>query len=65
LAASGLAGYLTLGVTTLAIPLLLELVLVHVSGRWFSPANVLLSIGLVVSGGLWINADRKPIQNAR
>jgi hypothetical protein len=65
LPAGGLTGYLTLGVMTLAIPLLLDLVLVHVSGRWFSPANVLLSIGLVVSGGLWINADRKPIQNAR
>jgi VanZ family protein len=41
----------------------LELVLVRVSGRAFSWANVLLSIVLTIGGILWINADhRTPVQ---
>jgi hypothetical protein len=55
----------TLGVVTLSIPLLLELVLNRISGRSISPANVALSIALVVGGGLWINADRRSNQNVR
>ncbi len=39
--------------------LLLEAVLVLVSGRVGSPAYVLLSIALIVGGSLWINADRQ------
>ena len=59
-----LAGYVILGMVTLAVPLFLELVLVRVSGRWFSLANVLLSIGLLIAGALWINADRRSIRRA-
>jgi hypothetical protein len=58
------AGYLTLGVVTVVISLFLEFVLVWVSGRSFSPANVLLSIGLVIAAALWINADRSSIRTA-
>jgi hypothetical protein len=64
LARNKLAGYLILGMVTLAVPLFLELVLVRVSGRWFSFANVLLSIGLLIAGAVWINADRRSIQSA-
>jgi hypothetical protein len=64
LARNKLAGYLILGMVTLAVPLFLELVLARVSGRWFSFANVLLSIGLLIAGAVWINADRRSIQSA-
>jgi hypothetical protein len=59
-----LAGYVIVGMVTLAVPLFLELVLVRVSGRWFSLANVLLSIGLLIAGALWINADSRSIRSA-
>ena len=42
----------------LASSVCLELVLVRVSGRPFSPGNVLLSIGFTIAGILWINSDR-------
>ena len=41
----------------------LELVLLRVSGRAFSLANVLLSIVFTIGGIIWINSDRRtPIQ---
>ena len=59
------AVYVTVGVVTIIIPLLLELVLNRISGRSISPANVALSIALVVGGALWVNADRRSNQNVR
>jgi VanZ family protein len=38
-------------------PAILEWILVGVSGRTFSPANFVLSVLLLVAGGLWINSD--------
>lgn len=61
--AKGFAGCAALGVAILVVPLLLELVLIHVSGRWFSPVNVLLAIGFTMGGCLWINADRRSIHS--
>jgi len=37
--------------------LLLEVILVHVSGRPVSFCNVVLAIGLALAGNLWMNAD--------
>lgn len=42
----------------------LELVLVRVSGRAFSLANVLLSMALTIAGILWINAYRRTLHQA-
>ena len=55
--------YLCLAVA-LASGICLELVLVRVSGRPFSLANVLLSIVLTSAGILWINSDRRASQRA-
>jgi VanZ like family len=59
-----LAGYVILGVVTLAVPLFLELVLVRASGHRFSLANVALSVGFLIAGALWLNADRGSIRSA-
>lgn len=56
------AASLFLLITCLA-PVLLEYILVSVSGRAVSRANVLLSLLLIVAGALWINADRRPPMN--
>jgi hypothetical protein len=40
-------------------PLLLELILVQVSGRSVSPRYMIFSLLLAVGGSLWINADRR------
>jgi VanZ like family len=52
------AGYATFGAAILMVPMLLELVLVSISGRSFSAVNLALSIALMIGGILWINADR-------
>jgi glycopeptide antibiotics resistance protein len=64
LPAGKLATYLTFGTVILVIPLLLEAVLVWVSGRPFSLANVVLPVVLVFGGSLWINADRVKTRSA-
>ena len=38
-------------------PLLLECILIAVSGRTFSPGNLVLSVALSAAGALWINAE--------
>jgi VanZ family protein len=40
-------------------PVILESVLVSVSGRAVSRANVLFSLLLIIAGAVWINADRR------
>ena len=45
-------------------PLLLEYVLIAVSGRIFSPGNLVLSAALAVLGALWINADKASQRSA-
>ena len=49
-----------LGVGFVLPPLLLELMLVRVSGRSVSIGYVVFSFLLAVGGSLWINADRSP-----
>lgn len=46
---------------SLTVPaLLLEAILAFVSGKAFSWADVALSIGLMLGGVIWINADKSP-----
>ncbi len=52
------ASYATFAVVILVVPILLEFLLVAVSGRAFSVAALPLSISLMVGGMLWVNADR-------
>jgi VanZ like family len=59
---NGFAGYVTFGAAILIVPVLLELVLVSISGRSFSVANLSLSIALMIGGILWINADHHPVR---
>jgi VanZ like family len=40
-------------------PAIVEYILVSVSGRELSRANVLLSLLLIIAGAVWINADRR------
>lgn len=53
-----------LAVGFLLPPLLLELMLVRVSGRSVSIGYVVFSFLLAVGGSLWINADRSPSASA-
>jgi hypothetical protein len=55
---SGYSFWLTAGF--LLPPLLLESILVRVSGRSVSPAQMVFSFLLAVGGSLWINADCTP-----
>jgi glycopeptide antibiotics resistance protein len=41
-------------------PLILECVLSRISGRSFSAANLILSVGMVLAGVFWINSDGVP-----
>jgi hypothetical protein len=61
---NGLAGYAAFGAAILMVPMLLELVLVSISGRSFSAANLALSIALMIGGILWIKADRHSARRA-
>jgi hypothetical protein len=45
--------------------ILLEMLLVRISGRPFSLFNVFLSILFLIAGVIWINADRRLPQAAR
>jgi hypothetical protein len=49
--------YFALGAAFLLPPLLLEIILVHVSGRARSLGDIVLGFCLVVGGCLWINTD--------
>jgi hypothetical protein len=51
---------LVLVIGLLVPAILLEFMLIWISGRTFSIGNLLLSILLPISGSLWINADRRP-----
>jgi len=51
-------GWLSLLLGFMLPPVMLETVLVHVSGRAMSLENILLSSLLAASGGIWINSDR-------
>jgi len=56
-------GRLSLLVLGFVLPsLMLEIVLVHVSGRAVSLENISLSILLALSGSLWMNADRSVLR---
>jgi glycopeptide antibiotics resistance protein len=59
------AACLSLALLLVVPPLLLEILLVAVSGRTFSAGNLLLSATLLVGGGLWINADHQRGTHAR
>jgi hypothetical protein len=61
---NGFAGYAAFGAAILMVPILLELVLVSISGRSFSAANLALSIALMIGGILWIKADRHSARRA-
>jgi VanZ like family len=52
-----MAAWLFIAPWLIVPPLLLEYLLIAVSGRTFSPGNLVLSVGLLVFGALWINAD--------
>lgn len=56
------AGYATFAVVILVVPILLEFLLVAISGRAFSVAALPLSILLTIGGMLWINADRGSVR---
>ncbi|MGC1966648.1 MAG: VanZ family protein [Candidatus Acidiferrales bacterium] len=58
------AGHATFGAAILMVPMLLEYVLVSISGRSFSVVNLPLSIAPMIGGILWINADRHPARRA-
>jgi hypothetical protein len=58
------ARYATFALLLLMVPVLLEFLLVAVSGRAFSLAALPLSISLMIGGILWINADRHPVRGA-
>ncbi|MFZ1974496.1 MAG: VanZ family protein [Candidatus Acidiferrales bacterium] len=60
-----MASYMIFGAVILVIPLLMELVLVRVSGRVFSPPNVALSVVLVIAGIVWTNADRGKVRSGQ
>ena len=49
---------LSAGLVSLLLPLILELELVALDHRSFSLTNFRLSVGMVLAGLLWINADR-------
>jgi hypothetical protein len=55
--AQGAAAWLFFALLLIAPPLLLEVVLIAVSGRIFSPDNLVLAVGLSALGALWISAD--------
>ncbi len=58
------ARYGTFALVLLTIPVLLEFLLVAVSGRALSLAALPLSISLMIAGMLWINADRQSERGA-
>jgi hypothetical protein len=51
---------LSLALYSIVPPLLLELILVRVSGRPFSTSNFIFSFLVVVAGSLWIRSDERP-----
>ncbi len=51
-------GRLILLLALILLPVVLEVLLINVSGRAVSSQDISLSILLAVCGGLWINADR-------
>ncbi len=55
--AQSAAAWLFFALLLIAPPLLLEGVLTAVSGRAFSPGDLVLAVALSVVGALWINAD--------
>lgn len=57
-----LASYTVFAVVILLVPMLLEFLLVAISGRAFSVATLPLSILLTIGGMLWINADRGSVR---
>ena len=52
--------WLSLALLLIVPPLLLEILLVGVSGRTFSPGNLTLSVALSAGAALWISADGTP-----
>ena len=54
-----LADAVSLGIGVCLPPVILELILVSLTGRALSRANISLSILLSIAGVLWINADRR------
>ena len=52
-----MAAWLFIALWLIAPPLLLEYLLMAVSGRPFSPGNFVLSVALSGAGALWINAE--------
>lgn len=59
-----IATAVSLSTVFLLAPSLLELVLVSVSGRPFSFANIAVSICISICGTLWAQSDRRPAKNA-
>ncbi|MGA8871480.1 MAG: VanZ family protein [Candidatus Acidiferrales bacterium] len=55
--AQGAAAWLLFALALIAAPLLLEYLLIAVSGRTFSPGNVVFAVALSAAGALWINAE--------
>ena len=56
--ARSLAGVLIVLLGSIIPSILLEALLIHLSGRPFSIGNLVLSVTLVLGGCFWINADR-------
>ena len=52
-----MAAWLFLGLALIVPSLLLECLLIAVSGRTFSPGSVFLAVALMTFGAVWINAD--------
>jgi glycopeptide antibiotics resistance protein len=52
-----MAAWLFIALWLIVPPLLFECLLIAVSGRTFSPGNLVLSVALSAAGALWINAE--------
>ena len=55
-----MAAWLFFALLLIVPPLLFEYLLIGVSGRAFSPSDLVLSVALSALGALWINADLAP-----
>ncbi len=62
--AQGAGAWLFFALALIVPPLLLEYLLIAVSGRTFSPGNVVLCTALSAAGALWINAEGAPRMRA-
>lgn len=56
------AEYATFAVVIFVVPVLLEFLLIAISGRAFSVAALPLSISLMIGGMMWINADHGSVR---